>query len=92
MNGREQIEHGNAPYVHTPLSRTRPDNESVTYELCAVCCSVLQCVPWCCSVLQQVAMCCNEVDLPLFTIDTPYYYCVLQCLAVFCKVLQCVAA
>jgi len=40
-------------------------------EICAVCCSVLQCVAVCCSVLQCVAVCCS----------------VLQCAAVCCSVL-----
>jgi len=41
--------------------------------VCAVCCSVLQCVAVCCSVVQCVAVCCS----------------VLQCVAVCCSVLRC---
>jgi len=44
-------------------------------EMCAVCCSVLQCVTVCYSVLQCVTV----------------WYSVLQCVAVCCSALQCVA-
>jgi len=48
----------------------------MTYFICAVCCSVLQCVAVCCSVLPYVAVSCH----------------VLQWVAVCCRVLQCAAA
>jgi len=50
--------------------------------------SVLRCVALCCTVLQRneyvacVALCCR---------DTASQMCVVECAAVYCRVLQCVA-
>jgi len=47
------------------------------HRICAVCCSVLQCVAVCCSVLQCWAVCCSELKCSVMCCNV--WQCVLWC-------------
>jgi len=62
------LQHSAIQYIGAPRGR-RPTSVAALYPasqtpvcVCAVCCSVLQCVAVCCSVLQCVAVCCSVLQ------------------------------
>ena len=67
------------------LQSSMPKYTHDTQQLCAVRCSVLQCVAVCYSALPCVAVCCSVLQC------AAVYCSVLHCVAVYCSVLQCIA-